>query len=215
MEVAANSVPDDVNVKLIIRHSIRPSLKDSEDPDNVLLSSEGELLAQEFGINIQYSIGELHSSFVPRCIQTLNYILRGKNDTKNIIIKRDVLSDVFSYDRELSDQVFKKEGSMKKVVYLLNDGVFLPGFNTLESSARRMLDYIFNTGGVYRTLDIYCTHDFHIALLLTALWKNNVTLKSIEENWPNMLEGLFIWGERNDFYCSWRYMKGHFVNFMN
>lgn len=126
-----------------------------------------------------------------------------------------VISDVFSYDRELSDQVFKKEGSMKKVVYLLNDGVFLPGFNTLESSARRMLDYIFNTGGVYRTLDIYCTHDFHIALLLTALWKNNVTLKSIEENWPNMLEGLFIWGERNDFYCSWRYMKGHFVNFMN
>jgi hypothetical protein len=76
----------------------------------------------------------------------------------------------------------------------------------LDTSVKRLLDYVFSIGNNKNEIDIFCTHDFQLVMLLLYFFGVN------EENynnllngkWPLMLEGMFLWGSRNDFNIIWR-----------
>ena len=89
----------------------------------------------------------------------------------------------------------------------------MEGFNSIQESAKIMLDYMFSNGNLENTVDLYCTHDFQMAILYAYLFDFASTRKSIENNkWPMMLEGMILWGEKNHFWCSWRNEIRQFVN---
>lgn len=211
----AELVPNN-NIKLIIRHSIRPSIIDPNCSYAVKLSKEGKLLAEFFGKNIEFGLGNLCSSDVPRCIQTLQSMLKARNEIKDIIINKEILNEVFIKDHELCKNTFINEGKMKIIIQKLSMNMELPGFFTLAESVKKMLDYIFLIGNENNKLDIFCTHDFHIALLYSALFceESSVDIDNLRANWPMMLEGMFLWGNRNDFYSGWRGNIKHFKNFL-
>jgi len=196
-------IPADVNVKLIIRHSMRPRLKDCEYPDEVLLNTQGIEAAKKMGKGISYSIGNLYSSHIKRCQQTLQYIQEGAGIDKKIQVEQDILGEVFFNNKKDCD-AFLRNHSLRETVYLLKNGIEIPGFVSIYNIVNRMLNFIFKDDSIPNTLDIYCTHDFHIALLLTTLFDDITTIEDIRMNWPEMLEGLFLYGTREDFYCLWR-----------
>lgn len=214
MEESANLIPMNVNSKLIIRHSLRPTLQGVLNHQDIRLSSEGISLACTFGDSIEYVIGELHSSSIPRCIETIDSIMTNRPEDNNIKYSSEVLTDVFAIDKELADQSFKTIGSLKKIVFLLQENHCPRGFRTRNDCIRLLLDYIFLTGGELGKLDLYCTHDFQIALLNSALFSPHASLEEIKLYWPNMLEGMFFWGCRKDFFCVWRGKSHRFVNFL-
>ena len=81
---------------------------------------------------------------------------------------------------------------------------------------------MFANGNKENSVDLFCTHDFQMAILYAGLFNFAETKDSIINNkWPMMLEGMIFWGNRNHFWCAWRgevkeyknYMKDLFSNF--
>jgi len=84
----------------------------------------------------------------------------------------------------------------------------MPGIYDLETSVKRVVDYIFETGNERNSIDIFCTHDFQLAMLLLFLNGENPEYKQIlfneSDNWPYMLEAMFLWKSKNSINALWR-----------
>lgn len=212
MEASAKMLPENTNIKLILRHSFRPSLHNSPNHEDVRLTPDGIRSAKEFGRSIEFKIGELHSSIVPRCVETIQSIMTFRDEKRNIILSKNILSDVFAIDRTKADISFKTIGSLKKIVFLLKNKITPSGFRDIDDIISMILDYIFLSSSK-NSLDIYCTHDLQLALLYSVLFADQPSIKDIESEWPNMLEGMFFYGQRSDFVCIWRTRVKRFQNF--
>ena len=213
MEKSAAFIPGNVNVKLVFRHSIRPSLKGCDNPDEVPLTQEGVCLARFFGREIGMEIGFVGTNRAQRCCETVARMLEARHQDTNIIVISDALSLSYVKDSALLKTSTSGKMSLKNLVLKNNKGEIIPGMNSLEDSVRGILDYIFSVGNRVNMLDLFCTHDFQIMMIASLLFTRYVTREEIEGNWPRMLEGVFFWGERNDFYCSWRGEIKHYLDF--
>ena len=211
MNKGALMIPENANIKMILRHSFRSSFAEDDDYKTIGLNDYGILKASEFGESIEYPFGELYSSEINRCIQTLHYMTKG---SKLIKIAPDCLTHVFTYDNRLADSQIRLRESLKQIIIDLDSGIDIPGFYTLKDTVKKILDFIFQTGNKEQTIDIYCTHDFHIAMMTTVLFKDAVSLDKLNANWPRMLEGLFIYGPRDYFCCIWRGSRSYFKEFL-
>ena len=212
MNNAAQIIPDGENIKLVIRHSIRYSLKEQFEPDNVPLTREGMHLALHFGKGLHYPIGEVYSSNILRCLQTAEFIMEGYDSKSKYDIKPIDMKSFYCKDKFLCDKAFDEEDNGKSIVAKLNNGDCIPGLLSLEESVEALLDFLFSTGNHDNQLDLYCTHDFQMMLLISGLFDRSTEQNKIKENWPMMLEGLLFWGCRNDFTCIWRGEAKHYVN---
>ena len=202
MELGAEGLPDQRNIKLLLRHSIRGPIINAADAENALLTHEGIILAQYFGRNIQYSIGDIHCSNVRRCVQTVENMIIGSGGT-HAIFKEELLSTSLFSNDDTEAQISIAEYGLKRIVSMLANDIQIPGVNSLDHCVGNILDLIFSTGNVGNTLDIYCTHDIHIAMVIARMF-NITRLHEIRENWPYMLEGVFLWGGREDLHVCWR-----------
>ena len=116
-------------------------------------------------------------------------------------------------ERDLSDRVFVDYNYRSDIIIhkLSTDG--LPGFNTIEDAAKIMLDFIFANGNDGNTVDLFCTHDFQMAILYAYLFDFTASEEELKYNkWPMMLEGMVFWGTRSHFWCSWRDEIKEFMN---
>ena len=75
--VEIKNITEDSNVKLLLRHSIRQSLKGVDDTISISLTEEGILNAYNFGKNLPWNIGVASTSIARRCIQTVDKIVEG------------------------------------------------------------------------------------------------------------------------------------------
>ena len=212
MEISAEMIPAHTNIKLLLRHSIRISINKSNDPDDLLLTREGIIMAQSFGKNIQYSIGKVYSSHFRRCVQTVEQILIGRNQYR-VIHTDECLSSSFVCLNDIEGQIAISKLGIKRTVCLLASGIHIAGINTLNYCVRRILDFIFSSGNTVDTLDIYCTHDLHIAMVNASMFGIS-QLDEVRGNWPYMLEGIYLWGKREDFYVAWRGQTKRMKNFL-
>lgn len=196
------------NVKFLFRHSTRPTLKGVSNTLSISLSEEGINAAYEFGKNLPWDIGITSTSIANRCIQTIEQITNG-SCSGHIIRPTEILTSPAIYDFELAKQTHCAEGSLKCIANKLSMRQNLPGFYSIDTTAEKILDYIFSVGNESNTIDLFCTHDFNIVLLLLYLMPCIKSKELIADNWPGPLEGIFIWGKRNDFYFSWKGKINH------
>jgi len=209
MEESANLCPDNENIKLIIRHTIRYDIGKGEAGNDVELRPEGRIMAWRLGESLGKSIGSISSSLTPRCIDTCKEIISGYNQTHNSSTL-EIIRTKFLQEPQIEDEI-----EAGKTFFSLGvEGIFrgfisnekLPGMYDLDTSVKRLLDYVFSTGNNKNEIDIFCTHDFQLVMLLLYFFGVN------EENfnnllngkWPLMLEGMFLWGNRTDFNIIWR-----------
>ena len=210
----AESLPPNVNVKFIFRHSIRHNIKHGDSYENACLTNEGIALAQSFGKSIEYRIGYVASSDIKRCVQTLENILVARNESKKINISHDILGSVHIKEYQLANQTISLLGKLRNVIFCMQQND-LPGLNNIEICAKILLDYIFTNGNELETIDLFCTHDFQLAILAAVLFQYATNEFSIQtELWPMMMEGMLLYGTRNKFTCVWRDCKKNFVNFL-
>lgn len=211
MEDGALAAPKDENIKIIFRHSIRESIRSGVGRD-VPLTNEGIELARSFGRNLSRQIGFIASSSCDRNFRTCESILEGKKAKKEIVIASRELELPQIKDRSLSDKIFEEMNYQSDKVLLKLRMEGLPGFNSVEQSGKIILDYIFLHGNQRNEVDLFCTHDFQMAILYSYLFDFGATELSILQNkWPMMLEGMIFWGKRENFWCSWR---GEIKNFV-
>ncbi|MBZ3935145.1 hypothetical protein [Methanimicrococcus blatticola] len=81
----------------------------------------------------------------------------------------------------------------------------LDGQYGLSDSVEPILNFIFEIGNSSSTIDVFCTHDFQIMLFLLYIYGcEQSNQDQIWNSWPQMLEGLFLWGDKNHFWACWR-----------
>ena len=200
-------------MKLLIRHSLRPTLQGCKEPDLVTLSSQGIEQAYFLGKHLQHSVRYCYSSYVPRCIQTLVYILKGAEQSRKIDLEGCLSDDVFTDKKVASDYI--RQRSLKESVFNICPPRTVPvGFKDINTCGKMLLDCIFKDIDDANSIDIFCSHDFQLSILVTLMFNENISIESITALWPNMLEGLSFHGERNDFNCIWRNEEKRFTNFL-
>ena len=214
MENATKKIPENANCKIIFRHSIRGKI-DSGVGRKVKLTDEGVELARFFGRNLETEIGFVASSSCDRNIQTCEEILLGAKCKREIIIAPNELEGPQTKDRGLSDKVFEQYNfANNEIIYQMKKDC-LPGFNSVEDATKIMVDFMFANGNKENSVDLFCTHDFQMAILYAGLFNFAETKDSIINNkWPMMLEGMIFWGNRNHFWCAWRGEVKEYKNYM-
>lgn len=214
MENATKKIPENANCKIIFRHSIRGKI-DSGVGRKVKLTDEGVELARFFGRNLETEIGFVASSSCDRNIQTCEAILLGAKCKREIIIAPNELEGPQTKDRGLSDKVFEQYNfANNEIIYQMKKDC-LPGFNSVEDATKIMVDFMFAKGNKENSVDLFCTHDFQMAILYAGLFNFAETKDSIINNkWPMMLEGMIFWGNRNHFWCAWRGEVKEYKNYM-
>ena len=213
MENATKKIPENANCKIIFRHSIRGKI-DSGVGRKVKLTDEGVELARFFGRNLETEIGFVASSSCDRNIQTCEEILLGAKCKREIIIAHNELEGPQTKDKGLSDKVFEQYNfANNEIIYQMKKDC-LPGFNSVEDATKIMVDFMFANGNKENSVDLFCTHDFQMAILYAGLFNFAETKDSIINNkWPMMLEGMIFWGNRNHFWCAWRGEVKEYNNF--
>lgn len=213
MENATKKIPENANCKIIFRHSIRGKI-DSGVGRKVKLTDEGVELARFFGRNLETEIGFVASSSCDRNIQTCEEILLGAKCKREIIIAPNELEGPQTKDKGLSDKVFEQYNfANNEIIYQMKKDC-LPGFNSVENATKIMVDFMFANGNKENSVDLFCTHDFQMAILYAGLFNFAETKDSIINNeWPMMLEGMIFWGNRNHFWCAWRGEVKEYNNF--
>ncbi len=214
MENATKKIPENANCKIIFRHSIRGKI-DSGVGRKVKLTDEGVELARFFGRNLETEIGFVASSSCDRNIQTCEEILLGAKCKREIIIAPNELEGPQTKDKGLSDKVFEQYNfANNEIIYQMKKDC-LPGFNSVEDATKIMVDFMFANGNKENSVDLFCTHDFQMAILYAGLFNFAETKDSIINNkWPMMLEGMIFWGNRNHFWCAWRDEVKEYNNYM-
>ena len=130
MVQSAEIIPPDVNVKLILRHSYRPSIKGIDNSDNISLTIKGKEMAFKFGLGLCCPIGVIYSSQLLRCIQTCQFILKGTCISNTTTINTIDMRRFYSSDLVLSEKTFHQEKNGKLVVSKMLNNDILPGFST-------------------------------------------------------------------------------------
>lgn len=212
MENGALLVPSNANCKIIFRHSIRGKIESGYGRE-VCLTDEGVELARSFGRHLDYNVGFVASSTCDRNIATCREILSGKGVERNICEASHELECPQIKDASLCDKAFQDNNYRSDIIVYKMKTEGLPGFNSIETSAKVMLDFVFSQGNKVNNVDLFCTHDFQMAILYSYLFDFANTEESLKENkWPMMLEGMILWGNRNHFWCSWRKDVKEFTN---
>jgi len=207
MEESAKLCPKGQNIKIFLRHSIRHDIEGKETQ----LTREGVKIAEQFGKGLGANIGIISSSLAQRCINTCNDIIIGYNKThmeyKSTVLKSEMLQIPHSMDTSESKETWDKLG-MEGMFDGFAKNTDMPGVYNLETSANRVLNYIFETGNENNTLDIYCSHDFQLSMLLLYFSENKSEYKQLlfsgDDTWPFMLEGMFLWKDNNQIKIAWR-----------
>ena len=79
---------------------------------------------------------------------------------------------------------------------------------------KKIIDFVFTTGNKKHSIDLYCSHDFYIGMMLDIMFDEIETVEDLTTNWPNMLEGMLLYGTREAFFCVWRGKIRYFTNYL-
>jgi len=182
-------VPENTNAALLIRHSVRYPIPPGEFGNDIPLTPEGILLAEEWGRQLNRHIGKIYSSPVGRCVETGRAVLRGIGRNKGTVHTDPALSESFIRDENVAGPVFMKHGPIRVINRLLRN-IPVPGMAPVEQGVRRIMTFMFaNLSDTLPCLNLYITHDGLLAPVLCYLLGRNAV---DEEDWPRMLEGAFF-----------------------
>ncbi|EEO23353.1 MULTISPECIES: histidine phosphatase family protein [Helicobacter] len=191
------------NAKMILRHSLRDKIPPNETGNDILLTREGEVMAEHFGLHCNFSIAKIHTSIIERCIQTANLFAKGYKESKHKeleIIHTNILTDTYINDLDKAVELFKTQSPYSIISAFLR-GESLPGMRGVEESMKTLFNYIF-ADKTCEDMEIFITHDTF--LIAIVCYCHNLQPQLDDFNWPYMLEGAFLYLENNHIHCIFR-----------
>lgn len=196
-------------VTLFTRHSIREIVSGQGLAGyDLQLTTEGKELAEAWGKylikNTDRVIQHCISSPIQRCIDTAALMIQGadhiavRQNTHNIeIVEQGLLVEPGSFvlDIQQAAPYFKKQGALGFINSFVNNA--LPGMKHPITGVVDVLELIYNTHPRQaRGLSLAVSHDTIIAAMLAVMRNQNRLNKS---DWPEMMEGVFVWFEGDCF----------------
>lgn len=210
---AVDLLPDaSIPVSLFTRHSIR-ELMDGQGLAgyDLQLTNAGRDLAQAWGSylidhtgrNIQHCI----SSPIQRCVDTAALMIQGADNiskyenTHHIeIVEQGLLVEPGSFvlDIKKAGPFFRQQGALGFINSFVNNA--LPGMKHPINGVIDVLELIYNTHPRHKnSLSLAVSHDTILAAIIAVMSGQKQIHRT---DWPEMMEGLFVWFEGDDFIDS-------------
>ena len=207
---AIDLLPDaQTPVTLFTRHSIREIVVGQGLAGyNLQLTDQGRDLAEAWGGylvgNTDRVIQHCISSPIQRCVDTAALMIRGADgitiepNTHHIeIIEQGLLVEPGSFvlDIKQAGPYFQKQGALGFINSFVNNA--LPGMKHPIHGVVDVLELIYNTHPTNQYgLSLAVSHDTILAAIIAVIsGRNEVT----QADWPDMMEGLFVWFEGDEF----------------
>ena len=207
---AIDLLPDaQTPVTLFTRHSIREIVVGQGLAGyNLQLTEQGRDLAEAWGGYLVGNTGRViqHciSSPIQRCVDTAALMIRGADgitlepNTHHIeIIEQGLLVEPGSFvlDIKQAGPYFQKQGALGFINSFVNNA--LPGMKHPIHGVVDVLELIYNTHPTNQYgLSLAVSHDTILAAIIAVIsGRNEVT----QADWPDMMEGLFVWFEGDEF----------------
>lgn len=196
-------------VTLFTRHSIREVVTGQGLAGyDLQLTEQGRELAQTWGSylinNTDRSIQHCISSPIQRCVDTAALMIQGADasilaqNTHHIeIVEQGLLVEPGSFvlDIKQAGPYFRKQGALGFINSFVNNS--LPGMKHPISGVVDVLELIYNTHPQdHFGLSLAVSHDTILAAIIAVISGRNTISK---EDWPKMMEGLFVWFEGDEF----------------
>ncbi|QPF37008.1 phosphoglycerate mutase family protein [Acinetobacter sp. TTH0-4] len=198
-----------VPVTLFTRHSIREMVSGQGLAGyDLQLTSQGRELAEAWGCylieNTDRSIQHCISSPIQRCVDTAALMIQGADSNTSVqnthhieIVEQGLLVEPGSFvlDIKQAGPYFRKQGALGFINSFVNNA--LPGMKHPISGVVDVLELIYNAHPQNQFgLSLAVSHDTILAAIIAVISGH----KSIsQEDWPKMMEGLFVWFEGDQF----------------
>ena len=205
---ALDLLPDPkVPVTLFTRHSLREVVNGQglagydlqlTEPGRELALAWGQHLIQNTDRIIQHCI----SSPIQRCVDTAALMIEGADqvDASNThqieIIEQGLLVEPGSFvlDIKQAGPYFQKQGALGFINSFVNNA--LPGMKHPINGVVDVLELIYKTHPQSNGLSLAVSHDTILAAILAVIsGRTEIT----QQDWPKMMEGLFVWFEGDVF----------------
>jgi len=196
-------------VTLFTRHSIREVVVGQGLAGyDLQLTQQGRDLAQAWGSylidNTDRSIQHCISSPIQRCVDTAALMIQGADastlaqNTHHIeIVEQGLLVEPGSFvlDIKKAGPYFRKQGALGFINSFVNNA--LPGMKHPITGVVDVLELIYNTHPQdHFGLSLAVSHDTILAAIIAVISGRNTVSR---EDWPKMMEGLFVWFEGDVF----------------
>ncbi len=210
MHKALELLPEaSVPVTLFTRHSLREIVAGQGLAGyDLQLTEQGRDLAHEWGAylikNTDRLIQHCISSPIQRCIDTAALMIEGADqvtpalNTHSIeIVEQGLLVEPGSFvlDIQQAAPYFKQQGALGFINSFVNNT--LPGMKNPIMGVMDVLELIYSTHPQNcRGLSLAVSHDTIIAAIVAIISGHTQISRA---DWPQMMEGLFVWFEGEDF----------------
>ena len=196
-------------VTLFTRHSIREVVTGQGLAGyDLQLTEQGRELAQAWGNylidNTDRSIQHCISSPIQRCVHTAALMIQGADSSTLVqnthhieIVQQGLLVEPGSFvlDIKQAGPYFQKQGALGFINSFVNNA--LPGMKHPITGVVDVLELIYNTHPQdHFGLSLAVSHDTILAAIIAVISGRNTVS---HEDWPKMMEGLFVWFEGDVF----------------
>lgn len=199
-------------VTLFTRHSLRELVNGQGLASyDLQLTEQGRELAYAWGQyliqNTDRAIQHCISSPIQRCVDTAALMIEGADRTHKVvnthtieIVEQRLLVEPGSFvlDIQQAAPYFRKQGALGFINSFVNNA--LPGMKHPITGVFDVLELLYHTHPTqHNGLSLAVSHDTILAAIVAVISGN----KQIEQSdWPEMMEGLFVWFEGEDFVNS-------------
>ena len=207
---AVDLLPDaSIPVTLFTRHSLRELVSGQGLAGyDLQLTEQGRELAYTWGQylsqNTDRVIQHCISSPIQRCVDTAALMIEGADGThkainthKIEIIEQRLLVEPGSFvlDIQQAAPYFRKQGALGFINSFVNNA--LPGMKHPITGVFDVLELLYHTHPTqHKGLSLAVSHDTILAAIIAVISAKNPIEKT---DWPEMMEGLFIWFEGDVF----------------
>jgi hypothetical protein len=182
MDLLLKNVPADRRVALLMRHSVRYEITTQAEIFTAGLTPEGIALARQLGSALasKRKIGRILSSPVGRCVDTALAMAHTARWKEKVHI-----------ENRLSHPHIAPVWDVLPMCY---------GKDPFPGPLHALVDLVFDRPEIPGVLDLLVTHDTVVGSLTAYLFCENYS----NGDWPNYLEGAFLWQDQDEIQVYWR-----------
>jgi broad specificity phosphatase PhoE len=185
-------VPEDQPVALLIRHSSRDAIPEGGAGIDLALNALGVSLCEELGRALPRRIKSIHSSPVPRCVQTGELLAQFAGcDVEVTLDQRLGAPGVYVLDEQVAWQNWLALGNDGVINHMVAGSGALPGMADPTIAAHELLGHMLQRLGAEPGLHLFVSHDSIVAPTVARLM--GVDLPA--DLWPEFLEAAAFWPE--------------------
>jgi len=195
------SVPQDLPVALLIRHSARNDIANGETGIEVPLNDVGVHMCKELGCELVGRVRSVRSSPVLRCVQTAQLLAQAASSVSEVILDKFLgAPGAYVLDEQQAWVNWLARGNEGVIQHLVSGVGALPGMADPVKAANNLMMHMFDCIGGEPGLHLFVSHDSIVAPTVARALDQDL----VKDQWPDYLDAAAFWQKQDDWWVAFR-----------